>query len=401
MDVTRVQPAPLSAVAERAQRVAGTAFCGLFLLRDEDRRLYLVASSGSLERVSSPTLVMGEGVTGLAAQQARSLVSDDITVDQRSAAGQVDLALGTRAFAAVPLRAGNAVLGVMTAGSPDPGYFTAERLAVLEAFAEQAAEALQAGERASKLEALLAAAARLVRAETEEAIIAALAGEVRRVLGADRSVAVYLLRGDQRVPAYADGPAREAILAQPPRPRDTGMTGYALRTRQPYRLDDAARDTIAQPVPGAPGNPGAALALPLVTATLEVGVLVCSRQARAPFTDEEVLAGRLFAGWAALAIESARLRTHDRRSARLDGALLAIRTAEHELNNQLALSAGYAELLAADSRLPPDLRALAVEAYTAAQNAAALLQRMRHLSRLEEKDWGASVLPTIDLERSI
>src|SRR3954465_957096 len=41
--------------------------------------------------------------------------------------------------------------------------------------------------------------------------------------------------------------------------------------------------------------------------------------------------------------------------ARLEGVLLAARTAEHELNNQLAIAAGYASLLVDDPDLPQHL----------------------------------------------
>jgi hypothetical protein len=92
----------------------------------------------------------------------------------------------------------------------------------------------------------------------------------------------------------------------------------------------------------------------------------------------------------------AKLREH----ARLDGALLAARTAAHEINNVLVPTAGYAGRLARDPRLPADLRAVAAEAAAGALEAGRILDRLQDLTRIEETDWGGGLGATIDLARS-
>ncbi|HLZ31932.1 MAG TPA: hypothetical protein VKV73_31825 [Chloroflexota bacterium] len=52
----------------------------------------------------------------------------------------------------------------------------------------------------------------------------------------------------------------------------------------------------------------------------------------------------------------------DRGDRSLEDALLKAHDVQHELNNRLALITGYAELLAQDARLPPDLQEAAREA---------------------------------------
>jgi PAS domain S-box-containing protein len=52
----------------------------------------------------------------------------------------------------------------------------------------------------------------------------------------------------------------------------------------------------------------------------------------------------------------------DRTDRWLEDALLKAHDVQHDLNNQLALTTGYAELLAQDPRLPPDLQDAAREA---------------------------------------
>lgn len=82
---------------------------------------------------------------------------------------------------------------------------------------------------------------------------------------------------------------------------------------------------------------------------------------------------------------------------RLEGVLLAAHTAQHELNNRLALTAGYAELLERDPRLPPSLHMAASEALRGAQEAAAILTRLCNMTELREVAWGPSLAPTLDL----
>ena len=85
--------------------------------------------------------------------------------------------------------------------------------------------------------------------------------------------------------------------------------------------------------------------------------------------------------------------------ARLEGALLAARTAQHELNNQLAATVGYAEMLADDSGLPRPVRDLARQALEGAERAVSSLQRLAQITRLEEVDQGGPGT-VLDLGRS-
>jgi hypothetical protein len=64
-------------------------------------------------------------------------------------------------------------------------------------------------------------------------------------------------------------------------------------------------------------------------------------------------------------------------SARRDGAALAINTLRHHIGNKLAVTVGYAELLADDPRLPPDAQELAEKATNSALAAGAALRRFR------------------------
>ncbi len=72
------------------------------------------------------------------------------------------------------------------------------------------------------------------------------------------------------------------------------------------------------------------------------------------------------------------------------------------MNNQLALTIGYAELLATDPRLPAELREMAQEAQRGAEQAAETLARLQRMVRLEEAaaPLGLGGQSVLDLERS-
>jgi len=95
-----------------------------------------------------------------------------------------------------------------------------------------------------------------------------------------------------------------------------------------------------------------------------------------------------------------RAEAAERERARLEGALLAARTAQHGLSNQLALTVGIASLFAEDPRLDADLRDLARQALEGAEGAAGIVERLQRISRLEEVDEGGPG-PVLDLGRSV
>ncbi len=99
--------------------------------------------------------------------------------------------------------------------------------------------------------------------------------------------------------------------------------------------------------------------------------------------------------------ERQRLEATRVEQARLEGALLMIRTAEHEIANQLAGLSGLVELLARDPALPPHLRARSLAVRDRAHDAAATLRLLMRLTHTEEQAWGTLLQPTVDLLRAV
>lgn len=76
--------------------------------------------------------------------------------------------------------------------------------------------------------------------------------------------------------------------------------------------------------------------------------------------------------------------------ARLEGALLAIQTAEHELGNQLAGASGQLQLVLRGQALDPATRVRIQTAVVRMSEAAETVRRLRNLTNLHHTDWGTA-----------
>src|SRR5205823_2257837 len=124
-----------------------------------------------------------------------------------------------------------------------------------------------------------------------------------------------------------------------------------------------------------------AIAVPLLHEARLVGSLaVGTDNPGKSFTQEDIELIEMLASTAAAALLALE-------HARLDGVRLAARTAQHELNNQLAVARGYAEILVDSPDLPPHLMPMAEEVMSAADDAATIVRQMRTISHIHETDW--------------
>jgi CheY-like chemotaxis protein len=171
-----------------------------------------------------------------------------------------------------------------------------------------------------------------------------------------------------------------------------GASGRAANTRTPvllHRLEEGALDAVLTEA-----ELYSAVAVPLLHEARLVGTLSVGRSAPDDgFTREDAELLELLASTAAAALLALE-------HARLDGVLLAARTAQHELNNQLAVARGYAELLVGSPDLPAHLHEIAEEVMGAADDAAGIVRQMRNISSIHEQQWNAPGDTTIDLPRS-
>jgi GAF domain-containing protein len=174
-----------------------------------------------------------------------------------------------------------------------------------------------------------------------------------------------------------------------------GLGGQCIVLRRPVFSNDYDNDPRALGVARCVGL-RSGIAAPLLREGELLGALMIGTGDPAiHFTEEDGEALEILAGVAASVVAGLR-------RARLAGALLAARTAQHHLNNRLGVTVGYAELLLDDPRLPPDLREYVSEILTSALDAARTVDRLRRVTRLEESDAGSpDGQQVINLARSV
>jgi len=118
---------------------------GGILLLDEERHMlcYRVHNGLSREYAQSVCFRVGEGIVGSVAQSGKAIMVDDVTVDPRVAHPALVSAEKLRAFAAIPLKVRDKVLGVLTIASHDARKFSAEDIQLLDSIAPQIAIAIE------------------------------------------------------------------------------------------------------------------------------------------------------------------------------------------------------------------------------------------------------------------
>lgn len=87
--------------------------------------------------------------------------------------------------------------------------------------------------------------------------------------------------------------------------------------------------------------------------------------------------------------------------ARLEGVLLAARTAQHELNNRLGVVLGYAEMLAEYPGLPESMSELVSEIVSGAKELAETVDQLRRVTRIREAPRPSLTGPTLNLHESV
>jgi GAF domain-containing protein/ActR/RegA family two-component response regulator/anti-sigma regulatory factor (Ser/Thr protein kinase) len=295
-----------------------------------------------------------QGIAGLALRERCPVLAEDSLLDDRIVYGP-DTAerIGRstdRALLAAPLIVRDRVFGVLAVGDRTGRRFSQEDVSLAEAFAHQAAIALE-NARLFALEAsrraqseALAEVEREMAAELDpDRLLQLIVDRAARLFGGD--CLIYLARGQRlRVAAASPGYEDEPELAF-----GQGLTGVAAQTRQGFLVNDYAQSehAIARYVTRGESR---AMGSPLVLRDRLLGVIGVFRtgadQPRFTADDHAVLDS--FANQAAIALENARLHEETERRRR---------TAEHlaELGRLLSQSLDPEEV---GQRIVESVRAL-------------------------------------------
>ena len=117
---------------------------GILLLDEQTQTLsYRVYRGLSAEYAKEMHLKVGEGIAGKVAQSGRAILLEDISADPRTARPEWVRREGLKAWLSVPLRAKEAVLGVINVASHAPHRFTKHDMHILHSIGDQVGVAIE------------------------------------------------------------------------------------------------------------------------------------------------------------------------------------------------------------------------------------------------------------------
>ena len=134
----------LNSIAEEAANLLEVEGAGFRLL--EGNRLVVAGHYGLAQQVMlKPSIAVGESLTGLVAQEGRTIAVADLLKDERFDAEhkQAAMAHGVVAFLGVPLRYRDRIVGVLNVYGAKRHTFNDEEVSLLRVFADHAAIAIE------------------------------------------------------------------------------------------------------------------------------------------------------------------------------------------------------------------------------------------------------------------
>jgi signal transduction histidine kinase len=251
----------------------------------------------------------------------------DVENDVRFPGQMVARARGFRSWVGVPLLRHDEAIGTISVTRREAGGFTADEIALLQTFADQAVIAIENARLLSELQTrtqeltqsveqltALGDVGRAVSSSLDlDTVLTTIVGRAVQLSGADGGTIFEYDEGTEEFSPRATLDADEsqsAMLRATRLRRGEGAVGQMAVTREPFQIPDIlVEGAYESRLRGALLEAGtrALLAIPLLHEDRIVGGLVVTRRTPGAFTSEVVEVLRTFATQSALAIQNARL----------------------------------------------------------------------------------------------
>jgi GAF domain-containing protein len=227
-----------------------------------------------------------------------------------------------RSYVGVPIRLGDKVIGFLNLDSDKPGFFTQEHGERLQAFADQAALAIQnaqlydAEQRRRRISEALTQALGALNSTLElDELLSLVLQQLRQVIRYDSATLQRIDGGDLVVMAGQGFPDQDKVesIRFPIEPKFPNT--YVVTEKKPLAIDD-----VVEAYPHfhdeastyESGHIRSWLGVPLLVKDELIGMLTLDRMRVEPYTQEDVELATAFANQAAIAINNARLLQHTR-----------------------------------------------------------------------------------------
>lgn len=335
-------------------------------LREGNELVIAAGTSKAMQQMTKPSILIGEGIAGEAAETGKPAFATDISKDGRSIKEEVALAdLGrTGSQLSVPLRLELRNLGVFNIYRERGHVFTEEELKLATSLADQAAVAIEnarlyqeAEKRGKRLETLVEVAQRLTRGLDLPDVLNTITEAAAGVFEGES--AIRIREGDELI--WTTGTQKAYSLPFKKRLHiGESLSGQAALTGEPIRVPDFLDDNRVIPAHRKiqmANELKSMMIIPLVLETRVVGVLNIFRERGYIFDEEALRIGSTLADQAAIAIENARLfeqvqeRTEEMEKAKNQAETINNAKSEflsnmsHELRSPLNAVLGFSDLL--------------------------------------------------------
>ncbi|MGQ0602812.1 MAG: GAF domain-containing protein [Anaerolineales bacterium] len=315
-------------VAERAMTLmcatTGAIRATIFALEPEGQVLRPVKMLGysvaHMEIVTDMRLAVGQGITGRAAQTRKPVLAADVHTDPYWEASP-PVSDEIRSAAALPLLAGDELVGVLNLLSDRERFITEEQLPLLTAAAVSVALALQnarlfeaEASRVYHLTLLNEITQVAVTVEQLSTLLQAMANRLGELVGADACIITLWDEARQR-PALTAVDEADDFASPLPASGALAFTELVLQAGHSLAIEDVRHTPHFTPELFAEAATQSLLGLPLVAGDQKLGAALIAFHAPHIFTREEIRRSEQAAGQVALALARARLFDETRRNA--------------------------------------------------------------------------------------
>ena len=323
----------LDLIARRTEQVMQVNSCSIYLLEPNSDILRLRASTRlAHDAIGRAHLLLGEGLTGWAAQHGQATAVREAQADPRFKFLPETREQKLHSLLAVPLVNRERVIGAMNVQTADPHDFTADEIELLALIGDLAAGALDRAilyDRMNRQIVELTTLARVSEAVTSplylDEMLDLVVEMAAKVMGApicslrliDDARGELVVHANDQQPVYWSKPlagfskpiADRVVAARRP------ITIENLGDEPPARDDDIIRQEQLVSL----------LAVPLVVREKVIGVLSCYTNRPRNFTESDIALFSTLANQTALAIENVRLVTN----------AAVVREMHHRIKNNL------------------------------------------------------------------